>query len=230
MEFCFQQYNLLSQAIVFLGGGSGVGVHRKCWIIVILEFFLFKTYKLMLAFLDERWLDSSCSDITILTDGNLEVHTQGGYSGILVTGTCEDLFWVWNSRLGTFLGFEIFCWTFFALKILARTFFGVDENCALPFLILRKTISLTSLNHANKMTRQRQLSLSYSGLFVNDPSSCIRLFLGYVFGCWTFFGFSLAWRDFFWVSKFGLIRTSPSLIHPSTPPGSTYPNCARDKI
>ena len=63
------------------------------------------------------------------------------------------------------------------LFLLARTFFAVDENRALPFLILRKTISLTSLNHANKMTRQRQLSLRYSDLFVNDQSSCISYIL-----------------------------------------------------
>ena len=83
----------------------------------------------------------------------------GGVLGYISDGDVRRPFLGLKFSAWDFFGFEIFWWTFFALKILARTFLGVDENRALPFLILRKTISPTSLNHANKMTRQRQLSL-----------------------------------------------------------------------
>ena len=75
---------------------------------------------------------------------------QGGYSGILVTGTCEDLFWVWNSWLRTFFGFEIFRWTFFALKILARTFLGVDENRKALFCDMKRDKMFPFLVFLNK--------------------------------------------------------------------------------
>jgi len=38
--------------------------------------------------------------------------------------------------VGFFLGLSIFWWTFFDIKILARTFLGVDKNDILPFSIL----------------------------------------------------------------------------------------------
>ena len=46
-------------------------------------------------------------------------------------------------------------------------------------------------------------------------------FLGlqYVLGRWTFFGSGSSLKDFFCVEQFRLIRTSPSLIYLSTPPG-----------
>ena len=47
----------------------------------------------------------------------------------------------------------------------------------------------------------------------------IGLFLGYVLGRWTFFGLGSSLKAFFWVYQFCLIRTSPSLIYLSTPPG-----------
>jgi len=50
-----------------------------------------------------------------------------------------------------------------------------------------------------------------------------------ILGRWTFFGSCFRVMDFFWAKMFGLIRTSPSLIPLSTPPGvlgSIYFECS----
>ena len=80
--------------------------------------------------------------------------------------------------------------TFFGREILVRTFYGVDKKRNPGFSSLCQTIIIFLLYHDAKTVWN---SLELICFFFNWT------FLGYVLGCWTFFGSGSSLKDFFWV-------------------------------
>ena len=87
-----------------------------------------------------------------------------------------------------------FCSDFFWVRDFGKDFFGVDKKQNPGFSFLCETIVSVSFTKEMWTQKLSGILLNYYYYYYFNWT-----FLGYVLGCWTFFGPGSSLKDFFWV-------------------------------